>query len=271
MPSVPPQPNQGRSRALSPTSTDFRELLETAQNVRKSAHAEATRGHSESFGIGRAPLRHDVAERACAKRQILKATYCRLRSETSVRSRAPLCQQSKRRRPARRTVRLRRLKSFKGHNENRVASIDWIDGSPRVASREFGFQHSSSRNFRRPAEHDQCILAPHVAASRCNPSHRAVSSSSVCCTLDMSFVRATVLGARVLASMPRTQGELLTRRTFSNFAWSLRSDGLMWDSARGQYLAWLCKRTESLEHRAMQLSQRVRGPASGCASIVSRY
>ena len=75
VPSVPPQPNQGRSRALSPTSTDFRELLETAQNVRKSAHAEATRGHSESFGIGRAPLRHDVAERACAKRQILKATY----------------------------------------------------------------------------------------------------------------------------------------------------------------------------------------------------
>ena len=173
---------------------------------------------------------------------LLKATYCRLRSETSVRSRAPSCQQSKRRRPARRTVRLRRLKSFKGHNENQVASIDWIDGSPRVASREFGFQHSSSRNFRRPAEHDQCILAPHVAASRCNPSHRAVSSSSVCCTLDMSFVRATVLGARVLASMPRTQGELLTRRTFSNFAWSSRSDGRMWDSARGQYLDWLCMR-----------------------------
>jgi hypothetical protein len=164
---------------------------------------------------------------------LLKATYCRLRSETSVRSRAPLCQQSKRRRPARRTVRLRRLKSFKGHNENRVASIDWIDGSPRVASREFGFQHSSSRNFRRPAEPPSLELVSWLPCRghKENSSHAAHFQTS-----------RGVCAAMVSCGIPPEAN-----------------------------ISIGCACARGAQHRARPLDQRTRGPASGCASIVSRY
>ena len=289
-------------RAIRPASTEpgslacafanFSRFSRVAWDRAECAQKRPRRGNARALGEFRswcALLRRKVALRASTESRVLLAAQDPPResqpseriAEASAQSLDLLCRRSKRRRPARRTARPRRIKrpnrseSFKSHTAGRVTGVDWIDGSPRAASQEFGFLSSDSGT---QIPGTSVVQRSTISASlhRTSPPHDAIhriaqfSSSSVRCTLDMSFVRATVLGARVLASMPRTEGELLTRRTFSNFALSSRSDGRMWDSAGGQYLV-LVVHARGAQRCARPLDQRVRGPASGCASIVSRY